>query len=199
MIRSALLLSLCLFGWSAESTLAGLAEYRISQGQRGLASIRQDIFRADPAQSSAWEARLLDILRRPDLSVEARNETCRLLLPVASAACIPAMAPLLGDPATTVASRHVLLALEARLVVPVLRQAALTANGLVQAGLLGDLGQRHDVASIPAMASRRRAISAGLNRGYSASVMSFRRSGRLRGIDFSSTWVAHRSAAVGSR
>ncbi len=152
MIRSALLLSLCLFGWSAESTLAGLAEYRISQGQRGLASIRQDIFRADPAQSSAWEARLLDILRRPDLSVEARNETCRLLLPVASAACIPAMAPLLGDPATTVASRHVLLALEARLVVPVLRQATLTANGLVQAGLLGDLGQRHDVASIPAMA-----------------------------------------------
>ena len=151
MIRSAILLSLCLFGWSAESPLDGLAEYQIRQGQVGLASIRQDVLRADPAQAGAWERRLLEILQRPGLSVEARNETCRLLLPVASAACIPIMSSLLGDPATTVARRNVLLGLEAGPVLPVLRQAAAQASGLVQAGLLMDLGQRQDVTSIPAM------------------------------------------------
>lgn len=153
MISSALLLSLCLLGWSADSTLVGLAEYQISQGQVGIESIRQSVFRADPAQAGAWERRLVELLQRPGVSVEVRNEACRLLQPVASAECIPAIAPMLVDPATSVVSRNVLLALEDAAVLPVLRRAAAEATGLVRAGLLGDLAQRHDQVSIPAMAA----------------------------------------------
>lgn len=102
---------------------------------------------AEPAAARDLEQRLLTALDAspPD---EAKEYICRKLTLIGSAACVPALARLLRDPATTHAARDVLQSLPIPEAGDALRGSLDALSGAARIGAILSLGLRRESASL---------------------------------------------------
>ncbi len=107
---------------------------------------------ATVARSAEDEARLSELLQSPQTPPEQKDQICQRLRAIGTARCVPALAPLLADPALSQSAR---LTLEPMLIpeaAQALRDALAKTTGVTRAGIIDSLGQRRERESIPAIA-----------------------------------------------
>lgn len=121
-------------------------------GDRTFAStVSRMVTSAEPAQHAAMEQKLLEALASAELSGAARNFICRMLGLIGSAACVPAVAPLLHDHRTADVARVALDGIEDSRVDDAYRAALDSLTGSAKAGLIGSMGLRGDRQAVPAL------------------------------------------------
>lgn len=112
-------------------------------GDRSFAStVRGQVVHAEPAQRPVLEQKLLAVLRRPELTALGRQFVCRMLALVGGAASVPALTPLLAEPATADDARLALDAIDDPAVDAAYRDALTRLRGRARLGLIGSLALR---------------------------------------------------------
>ncbi|HWA86089.1 MAG TPA: hypothetical protein VG710_07710 [Opitutus sp.] len=117
-------------------------------GDRTFAStINRMVVNAEPAQRPALEAKLLQVLARPELTDAARQFVCRMLGLIGSKACVPAVAALLADDRTADDARLALDFVADPSVDEAYRAALGKIRGSALIGLIGSIAERRDAAA----------------------------------------------------
>ena len=121
-------------------------------GDRTFAStIDRMVVNAEPAQRPALEAKLLELLARPELTDAARQFVCRMLGVIGSKACVPAVAALLTDDRTADDARRALDFVTDASVDEAYRAALGKLSGPALIGLMGSIAERRDMAAVAAL------------------------------------------------
>lgn len=106
----------------------------------------------DPEARKALEIRLTDMLKT-DISRDAKDYICRKLRVVGSAACVPTLSDMLGQPENSHMARFALERIPVPEAAQALRDALPKLSNELKVGVIGSLGARQDTASVPAIAS----------------------------------------------
>jgi hypothetical protein len=121
-------------------------------GDRTFAStVERMIVSAEPAQRPAMEKKLLAALGEPELTGAGRLFICRMLGLVGSAACVPAVEPLLRSDRTADVARLALDPIWDPAVDEAYRGALGSLHGSARAGLIGSIGLRGDANAVEAL------------------------------------------------
>ncbi len=83
----------------------------------------------------------------------AKDYVCRQLMAIGTAACVPALAALLGDKSLAHKARFALERMPAAEAGQALRDALGKAEGLLKVGVIASLGGRRDAASVAALSA----------------------------------------------
>jgi len=136
-----------------DAAFTALAEFDWGDDAKPLQPIDEAVVacQGDAGGRTDLEARFLDLLSRP-VSRAAVEYSCRKLCLIGTAACVPTLAPLLGQPEHSHLARY---ALE-RIAVPAAGEALRNALGSVpdalKLGMIASLAARRDGQSVPAIA-----------------------------------------------
>jgi HEAT repeat protein len=108
--------------------------------------------RDDAKARQELETRLAAALKS-DVSRDAKDVVCRLLMIIGTAASVPTLAELLGNEELAHMARYALERIPAPEAAEALRAAIPKLNGKLKIGVLASLGVRGDAASIPVLAT----------------------------------------------
>jgi hypothetical protein len=98
------------------------------------------------------ETRLAAVLKT-DVSRDAKDVVCRLLMVVGTAVSVPALAELLANAELSHMARYALERIPAPEAAQAMREALPQLGGKLKAGVIGSLGARLDAASVPLLAA----------------------------------------------
>lgn len=134
----------------ADQALSALAAYDLGSSRAALLPLDEAVRAAlaNPDACRRLESRLLGFLDAKP-SAAAAEYVCAKLGLIGSAATVPALARLLGNPAVGHAARTALTALPGPEASRALRDSLPRLTGRERIGVLHSLGQRRDTASIP--------------------------------------------------
>lgn len=104
----------------------------------------------DAAARQELEARLVAVLKT-DVSRDARDFVCRKLTVIGTAAAVPALAELLANKDLSHMARYALERISAPEAAQAMRDALPKIDNALKLGVMGSLGVRRDVASVPAL------------------------------------------------
>ncbi|MBN1852045.1 MAG: HEAT repeat domain-containing protein [Pirellulales bacterium] len=107
---------------------------------------------ADPAARRGLEGRLVAVLKT-DVTRAAKDFVCRALMILGTADSVPALAALLAEPEQSHMARYALERITAPEAAQAMRDALPKLDGQMKIGVIGSLGARRDVASVPALAA----------------------------------------------
>jgi hypothetical protein len=133
---------------AAEGAYARAASYQYGQSRKDLTEIEGEIRQTSVADYPAVEKKLLETLKTPEATVEAKRFLLRMLSIVGSKECVPGVTPFLTDEQLTHEARMVLEPLGDPSAAAALREALGKAKGKVQTGLVSSLGVRRDEQAI---------------------------------------------------
>ena len=106
--------------------------------------------RGDAAARQALEARLVAVLKT-DVSRDAKDFVCRKLTVIGTAASVPTLAELLANRDLSHMARYALERIPAPEAAQAMRDALPKIDNALKLGVMGSLGVRQDVASVPAL------------------------------------------------
>lgn len=106
--------------------------------------------RDDAAARKELEARLVAVLKT-DVSRDAKDFVCRKLRVIGTAASVPVLAELLPNQDLSHMARYALERIPAPEAAQAMRDALPKIDGALKVGVMGSLGVRQDVASVPAL------------------------------------------------
>jgi HEAT repeat protein len=137
-----------------EPLLKKLASYEFGQSREPQAQLTQFIqdSLASPALLKQTEAALLAFLQS-NATAAAKQFALRELGLIGTDACIPVLAPLLLQPATSEMARFALARIPGPEVDQALRDAMAKSTGSIRIGIIGSLAQRRDAKAVPAIAA----------------------------------------------
>jgi HEAT repeat protein len=98
------------------------------------------------------ETRLAAVLKT-DVSRDAKDVVCRLLMVAGTAASVPTLAALLADEDIAHMARYALERIQAPEAAQAMRDALPQLSGKLKVGVIGSLGARQDAASVPLLAA----------------------------------------------
>ena len=107
--------------------------------------------RGDAAARKELETRLAAVLKT-DVSRDAKDFVCRKLTVIGTAASVPTLAALLADEDLSHMARYALERIPAPEAAQAMRDALPKIDNALKVGVMGSLGVRQDVASVPALA-----------------------------------------------
>ncbi|MHB0959119.1 MAG: HEAT repeat domain-containing protein [Pirellulaceae bacterium] len=105
----------------------------------------------DPEARKHLEARLAAVLQT-DVSRDAKDVVCRLLMSVGTAASVPTLAALLASEELSHMARYALERIPAPEAAEAMRTALSELSGKLKVGVIGSLGVRRDADSVPLLA-----------------------------------------------
>jgi HEAT repeat protein len=108
---------------------------------------------AKPAGYAAIEAKLLDVLRCPDATEDAKTFVCRCLRQIGSAKCVPVVAPLLTNEKLSHMARYALQGNPSPAAGKALRDALGSVKGNLLVGMISSVGARRDSDAVGTLAS----------------------------------------------
>ncbi len=106
----------------------------------------------DAAARLELENRLAAVLKT-DVSRDAKDFVCRKLMVIGTAASVPALAELLPQDEHSHLARYALERIPAPEAAQAMRDALPKLSGVLKVGVIGSLGVRQDVASVPALSA----------------------------------------------
>jgi HEAT repeat protein len=104
----------------------------------------------DPAARQELESRLVAVLKS-GVSRDAKDFVCRKLMVVGTASSVPALTELLAEKEHSHMARYALERIPAPEAAQALRDALAKLSGELKIGVIGSLGARGDVASVPSL------------------------------------------------
>ena len=133
-----------------DQAFTDLKAYDWGKDRAGLNAIDEAVVatHGDAAARRDLEARLADVLKS-DVPRAAKDFACRKLSLIGTAACLPAVAPLLVDADLSHMARYVLERLPEAAAVKAMRDALPKTSGKVRIGIVNSLGVRADKESAP--------------------------------------------------
>lgn len=134
---------------SANDPFAQLATYVYPGDRSALTAATTAVAQAssDPIQLRRVEKQLLNLLKQPNLSREARQFICDQLIIASSDQSVPALSAMLADETTADMARFTLEQLNSPAADQTLREALTQLRGRALLGLIGSVGQRRDAAA----------------------------------------------------
>ena len=123
-------------------------------GDRTFAStVYRMVVNALPDQRPAMEGKLIEALRRPEITVAGRQFVCRMLGLIGSSACVPDVVPLLGSVNDADFARAALDSISDPAVNAAYRAAVNDhkLTGAARIGLIGSIGLRGDREAVDAL------------------------------------------------
>jgi HEAT repeat protein len=106
--------------------------------------------RGDDAARQELETRLVAVLQT-DVSRDAKDFVCRKLQVIGTAAAVPVLAELLADKDLSHMARYALERIPAAEAAQAMREALPRIDNALKVGVMGSVGVRQDVASVPAL------------------------------------------------
>jgi len=136
-----------------DEAFEALKTYDWGQDIKVLAPIDEAVVatQGDAARRKELETRLVAALQT-DLSLDAQQYVCRKLMVVGTAASVPVLSGLLPDEKLSHMARFALERIPASEAASALRDSLPKLSGALKVGVIGSLGTRQDVASVPALA-----------------------------------------------
>ncbi len=128
-----------------------LGKYQFGQSRQPLAMIEEQIRKTSLAEHAAIESKLLEVLKAPETTKDAKRYICRWLAIVGSAACVPAVSELLTDTDLSHPARMALEPMADAAAGAALRAALPKVSGKMLAGLIGSIGIRKDAQAVNAL------------------------------------------------
>jgi len=114
-------------------------------GDRTFAStVNRMVINAEPAQRPAMEAKLLNVLGRPELTDAGRAFVCRMLGLIGTEVCVPAVVPLLAQDSTADDARLALDSIADPKIDEAYRAALGKLHGAARIGVIGSIAMRGD-------------------------------------------------------
>ncbi len=138
-----------------EEALNKIQYYKLGQDGAPMEYVIGRVLEAQacPGTRAALADRLARVLAT-DSSFECKKFICRQLYIIGSEAQLPALKPLLTDPDYTSLARYALKNMPGEAATGALLEAAAATTGPVLVGIINDLGERHDPAVLPMLATR---------------------------------------------
>ena len=137
--------------------------------------------RGDAAARKELEARLVAVLKT-DVSRDAKDFVCRKLTVIGTAASVPALAELLAVKDLSHMARYALERIPAPEAAQAMRDALPKIDNALKVGVMGSLGVRQDVASVPALVALLGDADATVARSAALALGAIRRSGSRPGV-----------------
>jgi type 1 glutamine amidotransferase len=124
---------------------AVLKDDQTGETRQPLEAIAEQVQEAgqDPARLAHLEQQTLQVLRS-DAALEVKRSLCQILSPIATAASVPVVSPLLSDPELSHLARTVLERVGGSEAAAALRAALPDVSGRLKAGVIGSLGHLRD-------------------------------------------------------
>ncbi|NLX97865.1 MAG: hypothetical protein GXY83_17005 [Rhodopirellula sp.] len=137
-------------GMSADDAWKALPKYEPGQDMAPLLAIDRAVIEAmaAPDKRSACAARLAAVLTDAGATPAARQYVCLQLRQIGTAAEVPLLAKLLGDPATSEIARYALETIPAKEAAAALREALETLQGTPLLGVIHSVAARRDTAAV---------------------------------------------------
>lgn len=137
-----------------DAAFEALKKYDWGTDKAPLAPIDDAVVAAgrDEQVRKGLESRLIAALQS-DISRDAKDYVCRKLRIVGSAACVPALKPLLTKKNHSHMARYALESIPAAEAAEALREALPAVSGKLKVGVISSLGARRDAASVSALAA----------------------------------------------
>lgn len=126
-----------------------LPQYRFGQSREPLATIEEQIRKSTPAERTAIEKRLLEILQAANTTPDSRRFICRTLAVVGSERSVKPLAALLTDPDLAHPARIALEALPQEAAGRALTDALSRTSGNLRLGVIASLGARREAPAVP--------------------------------------------------
>lgn len=145
------------FDWGQDRSALGPIDAAVA-ASKGNAAAQKDL-----------ETRLAALLGT-DAPMAAKDVACRQLSLVGSAACVPAVAPLLTDEKLSHMARYVLERIPAPEAVAAMRDALSKVKGRLKVGVINSLGVRRDAEAFGALAALLEDSDAGIASAAAAAV-----------------------------
>ncbi len=137
-----------------DETFNALKKYAYGGDRKSIEQIEAAVIstRNDAAARKDLEARLAAALKS-DLSRDAKDYVCRMLMMVGTAASVSALAECLPETENSHMARYALERIPAPEAAQALRDALPKLKGNLKIGVISSLGARRDTASVPALAA----------------------------------------------
>lgn len=137
---------------AVDKAFEALKTYDWGQDRNLLAPIDDAVIatHGDAAACKALETRLAEVVKS-GASRDAKDFACRTLRVIGTAESVPALAALLPDKDLNHMARFALQSMPAPEAAKALRDALPNVSGVAKVGVIGSLGAKRDVASVPAL------------------------------------------------
>jgi HEAT repeat protein len=119
-------------------------------------------------------AKLVSLLQDAHASVYAKAKACQRLAVIGDKSAVPALAPLLTDPALSHYARTALEPMPDRAADGALRGALAKAQGKVLVGIIGSIGKRRDAEAMVALEKLRHGDDGDVTRAASSALVRIR-------------------------
>jgi HEAT repeat protein len=152
LVLAAVLAAPALADEALDKAIDGLKTYEWGSDRAALAPIDAAVAgsHGDAAAQKALEAKLSALLST-DAPQAAKDFVCRQLSLIGTAACVPAVAPLLTDEKLSHMARYALERMPCPEAVAAMRDALPKTKGLVKIGVINSLGVRRDAEATHAL------------------------------------------------
>jgi hypothetical protein len=141
--------------WAAEMSLddawKALPGYQYGQDMSALLTLDREVIKAQnqPAERSAWAARLASLLEAPDTTLPAKQYICLQLRQMGTSAEVPVLTRLLAKPETSQMARYALEAIPSDASLAALRNSLGVLQGDALLGVINSVAARKDAQSAP--------------------------------------------------
>ena len=135
----------------AADPYAAMAKYQFGQSRSPLAAIDAEIRKSPVAGYGVIEDKLLDALKSPQTTKDAKRFICRWLAVVGSSKCVPAVAELLTDEDLSHPARMALEPKADPAAGTALREALPKVKGKLLEGVISSIGIRRDPEAVGAL------------------------------------------------
>jgi len=146
----------------------------------------------DPALRKALEKQLAALAADKGASFDARSFACRQLMMMGTAACVPAVATLLGDEKLSHMARYALERMPCPEAGKAIREALATTKGKTLVGIINSVGERRDAEAVGALVKLLKSSDAAV------AVAAARALGKIGGDDAAKALAAARPGAKGA-
>jgi HEAT repeat protein len=133
---------------SFEEALAKVAAYEVGDSREALYALSEHVAAASPLRAGEMERALVKALESK-ATLAGKDQICRHLSEIGSAASVPALSKLLGSADTADMARYALERIPGAGVDRALRVALPKSSGKAQIGIVNTIGRRGDAGAVP--------------------------------------------------
>jgi len=132
----------------SDGAYESIVSYQYGQNREALMAIEEDIRSATRERRKSIEARLAEVLKSSEATMDCKQFVCRMMRWVGTENSVPVLSPLLADEKLSHMARYALQSIPGPAVDKALRAALTGATGKMKSGIIDTLGERGDSNSI---------------------------------------------------
>ena len=139
-------------GEVTDETYKRIARYQFGDDREDILLLEEVVRKCPPGQHNQIEAKLIETLKSPDSTKDAKISVCRILRQIGTVRCVSTLANMLTDKDLSHMARYAMQGVPDGEVDAAFRAALDNVSGNVKVGLIGSIASRGDRAAVPQLA-----------------------------------------------